>query len=162
MLCLGSVSSLRAPAGATLGGQARLEEALLPWSPTGGRRGQPWFNCVAVQRCQLCPASIPGSREVWGVCGGGLSGSFCPLPALSKRTAASPVPSPSTATPGPTTLPAMKCSLNHTTNQVSSFPSQPSTPSSIPWGGRKGRIRSAYSWVSPPNTHSHPHTSPPR
>lgn len=54
------------------------------------------------------------------------------LPCLLQALPAAPP-----ATRGPSTLPRNKCSLPTTTNQVSLFCFQPSTDSSLPWGGRR-------------------------
>lgn len=54
------------------------------------------------------------------------------LPCLLRALPAAPP-----ATRGPSTLPRNKCSLNDNTNQVSLFCFQPSTDSSLPWGGRR-------------------------
>jgi len=54
------------------------------------------------------------------------------LPCLLQALPAAPP-----ATRGPSTLPRNKCSLNDNANQVSLFCFQPSTDSSLPWGGRR-------------------------
>lgn len=82
----------------------------------------------------------PGSAEVFQE-RPGLAGFSPPLPFRNAQRnlpcLVRALPAAPPATPGPRSLLRFKCSLNHTTNQVSSVRPRPGPASSFPWGGRR-------------------------